>query len=120
MKNVSPDSDSATNMGGFGPQPNSAVGGFEGPGLVITSAKDAAAMRDDAYVTLRGNIVQHLGKDKYLFQDASGTIKVEIDNDKWLGQVVEPGDAVELHGEIEKEWFSDAEVDVERVIKLQQ
>ena len=74
-------------------------------------------MRDDTRVVLRGNIVQHLGKDKYLFQDASGTIRVEIDDDKWQGQTVTPSDIVELHGEIDKDWNS-VEVEVNRVVKL--
>ena len=74
-------------------------------------------MRDDAPVTLRGNIVKHLGKDKYLFQDSSGTIQVEIDDDKWQGQTIGPNDTVELHGEIDRD-FNSVEVEVDRVVKL--
>ena len=108
---------SAAHKGGFAPTAHSAVGGFSGPGPAVTSARDAATKRDDAHVVLRGNIVQHLGKDKYLFQDASGTIRVEIDDDKWQGQTVTPNDAVELHGKIDKD-RNKVKVEVDRIVKL--
>ena len=106
---------SAADHGGFTSKEKSP--GFSGPGPAVTSAKDAAKMRDDSRVTLRGNIVQHLGKDKYLFQDASGSIQVEIDDDKWRGQSITPNDTVELHGKIDKDRNS-VEVEVDRVVKL--
>ena len=108
---------SAAGKGGFVSTTKPASGGFSGPGPAVTSAKDAANMRDDARVVLRGNIVQHLGKDKYLFEDASGSIQVEIDDDKWQGQTVTPNDTVELHGEIDRDWNS-VEVEVDRVVML--
>ena len=72
-------------------------------------------LRDDSYALLRGNITQHLGKDKYLFKDATGYIHVEIDQDRWGGQTVTPQDIVEIHGEIDKDWNS-VEIDVDRII----
>lgn len=91
-------------------------GGFSGPGPAISTVEQAKSMRDDAHVALRGTIVQHLGKDKYQFRDATGTITVEIDDDKWNGQTVGPQDTVELHGEVDKDWNS-VEIDVDRVVK---
>ncbi len=91
-------------------------GGFTGPGLSVISAAQAREMRDDTNVTLRGNIVRHLGGEDYLFQDASGTIQVEIDQHKWAGQNIAPGDVVTLHGEVDKDFFS-VKVDVEQVVK---
>jgi len=91
-------------------------GGYSGPGPAIMTIEQAKSMRDDSLVTLRGNIVQHLGKDKYLFRDATGTIVVEIDHDEWGGQNVGPNDTVELYGEVDKEWMS-VEIDVDRVVK---
>lgn len=92
-------------------------GGFSGPGLESSSVEQARGMRDDAQVILRGNIVRHLGKDKYLFKDETGTINVEIDRDKWGGLTVTPSDVVELHGEVDKDWNS-VEIDVDRVVKV--
>ncbi len=108
----------AADKGGFvSSGADAAAGGFSGPGPAPTTAKEAAAMRDDARVLLRGNIVQHLGKDKYLFKDASGTIRVEIDHDKWRGLTVSPADTVELQGEVDKDRHS-VKVDVDRVTKV--
>lgn len=75
-------------------------------------------MRDDMHVVLRGNIVQHLGKKKYLFKDETGTITVEIHKDKWRGQTVTPETAVELRGEVDKDWNS-VEIDVDEIILIQ-
>lgn len=91
-------------------------GGFTGPGPAVVTVKQALEMRDDAKVTLRGNIVQHLGGDKYLFKDATGTVKVEIDDDEWGGQSVGPDDTVELYGEVDKDWNS-VEIDVDRLVR---
>jgi uncharacterized protein (TIGR00156 family) len=89
-------------------------GGFIGPGLATSTVAEAIKLRDDSYVSLRGNIVRHLGKDKYRFRDPTGEINVEIDNDKWLGQNVTPEITVDIRGEIDKDWNS-VEVDVDAV-----
>ncbi len=94
-----------------------ARGGYTGPGQAVTTVEEAKKMRDDAAVTLRGVLERHLGKDKYLFRDATGTITVEIDHDKWGGQSIGAADQVELRGEVDKDWNS-VEIDVDRVIKL--
>jgi uncharacterized protein (TIGR00156 family) len=90
-------------------------GGFSGPGLEVTLAAEASKLRDDSYVILRGNVIRHLGKDKYVFRDSSGEINVDIDRDKWLGQTVTPETVVEIRGEIDKDWNS-VEVDVDRIV----
>jgi uncharacterized protein (TIGR00156 family) len=108
----------STTQGGFQAAPSASGGGFSGPGVSVSTVKQALTMRDDAWIVLRGNIVQHVGKDKYLFQDATGTIHVEIDDDKWGGQTVTPADLVEIEGEIDKDWNS-VEVDVEHIAKVQ-
>jgi len=104
-------------QGGFQAAP-AASGGFSGPGIAVSTVEQARSMRDDAHVVLRGNITQHLGKDKYLFKDQTGTITVEIDHDKWDGQTVTPATVVELRGEVDKDWNS-VEIDVDRVIVVQ-
>jgi uncharacterized protein (TIGR00156 family) len=81
------------------------------------TVKEALRMRDDAVVTLRGNIVQYLGKDMYVFKDSTGTINVDIDADVWRGQEVSPKDTVEITGEVDKDWLS-LEIDVQRLTKL--
>ncbi|GKX54612.1 outer membrane protein [Leminorella grimontii] len=112
----------AQSTGGFnGPNSSTAqtapAGGFSGPKASATTVDKALKMSDDAWVTLRGNIVQQIGKELYLFRDETGTMNVDIDDKRWQGQVVTPDDLVELQGEIDKDWNS-IELDVKRVIKV--
>ena len=68
--------------GGFVGQP-APRGGYTGPGLAASSVSEVRSMPDDSYVVLRGNIVRSVGGERYLFQDATGTITVEIDHELW-------------------------------------
>lgn len=107
-------------QGGFtGPSATSTnqVGGFTGPKSNITTVAQAKQMRDDTKVTLRGNIVQSLGKEKYLFKDSTGEITIEIDHEDWRGVTVGPNDLVEIYGEVDKDWNS-VEIDVDVVRKV--
>ena len=95
-------------------------GGFQDNGSSATSAtavKEALRMRDESYVTVRGNIVKRLTDDKYLFRDATGEIVVDIDNEDWAGLTVGPNDTVELSGEIDRD-FNKVEIDVGIVRKV--
>ncbi len=92
-------------------------GGFQGPSVSASTVEQAKTMRDDTYVTLQGNIVQHLGGDRYLFQDNTGNITVDIDNHKWAGQNITPNDKVEIQGEVDKDWNS-VEIDVDLIRKI--
>ncbi len=95
-----------------------AAGGFNGE-LINNSTTVIQALNfgDDTYVTLKGNIIKKISSDKYLFKDATGTMTVEIDDDKWLNQEIKEGDTVELYGEIEKK-LNSTKLDVESVRKL--
>lgn len=95
-----------------------AQGGFQGPSIQKNTVEQALKMSDDAHVTLRGQIVQSLGDERYLFRDATGSITVEIDDDDWRSLTVTPKDTVIISGEIDKEWFGrDIEVDVDSIRK---
>jgi len=91
-------------------------GGFTGPGAGASVVNEVLAMRDDAYVVLRGRIVRNLGGERYLFQDDTGTLSVEIDYELWQGQYIGPEDLVEIHGEVDRDLFS-LEVEADRIIK---
>ena len=94
-------------------------GGFSGPGPALTSAEQARNQPDDAWMTLKGNIVQQIGEKTYLFRDASGEIRVKIGHKAWGGLNVTPADTVEISGEMDKDWMEDMHIDVKRVIKVQ-
>lgn len=93
-----------------------AGGGFSGPGPALSTAAEALKMKDDVPVSLKGKIVKNLGDEKYLFQDSSGSIEVEIDGDIWRGQNITPEDVVVISGEIDKDW-NHTSVDVSTIQK---
>ena len=97
----------AAEQGGFsGPSATqSQAGGFQGPNGSVTT------------VTLRGNIVERISDDLYVFKDASGTINVDIDHKRWNGVTVTPKDTVEIQGEVDKDWNS-VEIDVKQIRKV--
>ena len=82
-------------------------------GTAVT-VKEAKSMPDETYLVLRGNIIKSLGDEKYVFQDDTDTITVEIDDDDWNGLVVSPTDMVTIWGELDSGMFK-TEIDVDRV-----
>lgn len=83
----------------------------------LTTVESAKSLRDDTWVTLRGNIVERISDDLYVFKDASGTINVDIDHKRWNGVTVTPKDTVEIQGEVDKDWNS-VEIDVKQIRKV--
>lgn len=98
---------------------NKAKGGFQGPSMASTSVAEALKMSDDTPVVLKGKIEKSLGGEKYQFNDGTGVIVVEIDDDEWNGVVVKPENTVELRGEIDKDMMQAPEVDVDVVILVE-
>ena len=72
-------------------------------------------MKDETFVVLRGKIKQMVGKEKYLFEDQSGSIVVEIDDEDWNGVTVGPEDTVEIRGEVDTHWRKPTDIDVDSV-----
>lgn len=111
----------AAQQGGFsGPsatQTQTQGGGFVGPNGSSATVESAKTLRDDTWVTLRGNIVERVSDDLYLFKDATGTINVDIDDKRWNGLTVTPQDTVEIQGEVDKDWNS-VEIDVKQIRKV--
>lgn len=89
-------------------------GGFNDPATIVNTVAEVKQMPDDSYVVLEGKIEKRIGDEKYLFSDNSGSIKIEIDDDKWQGLHVGPQDKVEIIGKLDKEWFS-KEIDVKQI-----
>ena len=94
-------------------------GGFQGPGVATSSVVEALKMSDDTPVVLKGKIEKSLGNEKYQFNDGTGTIVVEIDDDEWKGLTVKPEHTVQISGEIDKEMLSTPIVDVEMIMLAQ-
>ncbi|WP_410014105.1 YgiW/YdeI family stress tolerance OB fold protein [Sodalis sp. C49] len=99
------------------PPPDKQQSGFRGSAdAKQVTIKQAKGMKDNAWVTLQGNIEKKLGGDKYLFRDHTGSIEVEIDNDKWNGQDVSPKDLLVISGKLDKDRHG-VNVDVEHLLK---
>ncbi|WP_312118373.1 YgiW/YdeI family stress tolerance OB fold protein [Pantoea vagans] len=89
-------------------------GGFKGPTPGVASVAQAKTLRDDAWVVLEGNIIRQVGHELYEFKDSSGTIYVDIDHKRWMGQSLSPAEKVRIEGEVDKDWNS-VEIDVKTV-----
>ena len=93
------------------------MGGFQENNSTILTVSEALKLRDDSYVTLKGNIIKRISNEKYMFKDSTGTITVKIKDYKWMGQKVEPSDTVELSGEIDKD-FNSVKLNVNSLRKI--
>ena len=111
----------AAQQGGFvdpnAPTAQVKSGGFQPNSTSVVSVKQAEEMKDDSWITVRGTLEKQIGKEDYLFRDASGTMNVEIDDKRWNGLTITPKDQVELTGELDKD-FNSIELDVKQVRKL--
>ncbi len=103
---------SSSAMAGFSSSQNK--GGFQGPGLSTITVAQALELGDDTAVVLEGKIEKSLGKEQYVFQDATGSVTVEIDDDDWRGLTVTPQNTVIIKGEVEKDMFK-TEIDVDAI-----
>lgn len=92
-------------------------GGFYGPTAPSASVTVAEAknLKDESFVVLKGNIKQMVGKEKYLFEDKTGSIVIEIDDDDWNGLSVSPEDIVEIRGEVDTHWRKPTDIEVESI-----
>ena len=90
-------------------------GGFEGPGIQQYKISAALELKDDTPVILFGRIEKQLGDEKYLLNDGTGAIVVEIDDDEWNGLTVTPKMNLKVTGEIDRELLEKPEVDVSKV-----
>ena len=71
--------------------------------------------RDDQLVVLEGYIVDQIKHEDYTFRDATGQIEVEIDDEVFAGQRIDPKTKVRIEGEYEKEVVGPNTIDVHRL-----
>ena len=95
-----------------------AAGGFKGPGGVRSvTVAEAKNLPDDSQVKVTGRIVRSTGDEEYEFEDESGSMIVEIDDDDWRGIEADPSTVVELTGEVDHD-ANEVELDVDRLTLL--
>jgi uncharacterized protein (TIGR00156 family) len=92
-------------------------GGYTGPSSInVSKVNEVKAMPHDADVVMEGKIESYLGNEKYLFNDGSDSITLEIDHDVWNGLEVGPDDVIIIYGEVDKK-FQRLEIEVEKIEK---
>ncbi len=104
---------------GSGSQKGSYTRGGQEPTTVKEVLANTWELDDkDIPVSLTGNIVSQEGKEIYTFRDATGTVKVEIDQDiwGWGNQAVQVDETMEvtIHGEVDSEWYG-VKIDVKAI-----
>ncbi|BDM62622.1 hypothetical protein NFHSH190041_00740 [Shewanella sp. NFH-SH190041] len=94
----------------------SAMAAYNGPATVapVTDAQSAQQAKDGAKAQLTGKIVKSLGDEKYVFQDGTGEITVDIDNDLLTNINFDENTPVVLIGEVDNDWNSQ-EVEVDTI-----
>ena len=69
-----------------------------GRSVSVAQAREA---RVGSFVTVTGNIVNHLREEYYTFRDGSGEIRAEIASGVWQNRKVEPATKVCLLAEVD-------------------
>ncbi|EGW1913921.1 YdeI family stress tolerance OB fold protein [Salmonella enterica] len=98
------------------PPPHAIEDGYRGTDdakkMTIEQAK---TLHDGATVSLRGNLIDHKGDDRYVFRDKSGEINVIIPSAVFDGREVQPDQMININGSLDKK----AKEAVVRVSRLQ-
>ncbi|EKS5939709.1 YdeI family stress tolerance OB fold protein [Salmonella enterica] len=85
------------------PPPHAIEDGYRGTDdaekMTIEQAK---TLHDDATVSLRGNLIDHKGDDRYVFRDKSGEINVIIPSAVFDGREVQPDQMININGSLDK------------------
>ncbi|USZ13962.1 NirD/YgiW/YdeI family stress tolerance protein [Moraxella sp. FZFQ2102] len=78
---------------------------------VITAAT-AKNLSDEMPVTIKGKIIRKLAKESYELQDASGKVRVDIDDDETRGSNI-IGKTVTITGELDKKRDGSVEIETD-------
>ncbi|WP_439327997.1 YgiW/YdeI family stress tolerance OB fold protein [Lonepinella sp. BR2357] len=90
------------------------AGGYAGTTMTVTQALKAS---DDTIVSLTGQIASQIDDDEFYFKDATGQIKIEVDDHAWNGFTITPDDRIIIQGKVDQEVFKPAEIEVFNVRK---
>ena len=92
-----------------------AMAAYTGPGAdaQITTAGAVKDAQEGAKAQLTGKITKSLGDEKYQFEDESGVVIVDIDDDLMRNIHVDENTPVVLVGEVDNDWDGqEVEIDV--------
>ena len=82
----------------------------------VWTVTEVISLPDNTPVVMRGRITKNMGNNIFVFEDGSGTIMLEIDEESWNGNTVRVDDIVTVYGNVDK-GTNYTEVDVESIVK---
>lgn len=101
-------------------------GAIAGPGNImgngmntqpaVWTVTEVMSLPDNTPVIMRGYITKNMGNNIFVFEDDSGTIMLEIDEEDWNGNTVRVDDIVTIYGNVDK-GTNYTEIDVNSVVK---
>ena len=66
------------------------------------SVTEVMTLPDNTPVKMRGRITKNMGDNIYMFEDSSGTVMLEIEEEDWNGKTVRVNDMVTVQGNVDK------------------
>lgn len=72
---------------------------------------------DDQYVVLKGRLTKYLGHDRYEFTDSTGTIEVELDDDRNWSHISKD-QLIMIRGKFDDD-FMDKKIDVKDAVAVE-
>ncbi|EBU2586921.1 YdeI family stress tolerance OB fold protein [Salmonella enterica] len=85
------------------PPPHAIEDGYRGTDdAAKMTIEQAKTLHDGATVSLRGNLIDHKGDDRYVFRDKSGEINVIIPSAVFDGREVQPDQMININGSLDK------------------
>jgi uncharacterized protein (TIGR00156 family) len=82
----------------------------------VWTVTEVVSLPDNTPVIMRGRITKNMGNNIFVFEDGSGTIMLEIDEESWNGNTVRVDDIVTVYGNVDK-GSNYTEIDVDSIVK---
>ncbi|OTG66860.1 DNA-binding protein [Acinetobacter sp. ANC 4470] len=79
---------------------------------------DVKNLKDETAVTLTGTLLKHLKQEHYEFNDGTGLILLEIDDDIWKSAAIQVGDKIKVIGEVDKHRYKPTDIEVVKIEKV--
>lgn len=82
---------------------NAASMAYDNTEKTVSQVSEIKNMPDESMVYIQGYLIQNLGNENYTFQDDSGTMTVEIDDDLMANNTYSPTALVWIAAEVDNE-----------------
>ena len=103
-------------MAGSGKNMNNNMNNSMNNQPAVWTVTEVMSLPDNTPVVVRGRITKNMGNDIFVFEDGSGTIMLEIDEESWNGNTVRVDDIVTVYGNVDK-GSNYTEIDVNSIVR---